>query len=934
MIDTDLLDLINSGNAWVFIGSGVSADAGLPSWAGLVSQTIAGLTHDHQQMVESDNRFQKGKAGNDFAQCFQRMQDIVGREIIIDRVKRIMLDRPEQPGELTSLLVDWPAAGYLTTNYDDLIESALEIKEHRGWIPVGNQPDEVRQASGDVRNIVWHIHGSAHLPDTKSRLIIGSHDYDKLYLENSLLQQQLKSFLTQRRLVFVGFGLRDPEIMRLLKIAGRYTIPERPIYAFLGSNDASEDDGELRELRDSYNIEVMQYRIINDDHGGLPDLLNDYSSMIVRRSVTYGNHPPHIPSYDADSTGLLIYNTLILQNGNGFQEEALRPLLSARILSVAEHRMSVTLHDLCVDVGRITAAVSGEEQAADSHSTGEIESVIEELESRNLIATTTEGDDTVIRLTAAGHSFVAERAGVADRIRAQFRASLASRASEHTAGNANAAEEVAIAAGLFFEDCIEKRSLGVAKVLNAPNTAAREFQMVALLRALPEFFPLLSDADSARALVKLVQGVLSSPSEAEAKHCGLLLQARLGVHLLGVDRNTLNSRVQALKDMAFVLDSTSLIPLLAVSGTGHRAAIELMDRIKRIGAKAITTNNLVIEAREHASYATRAVNEAGGAISPGVLNKLLGKDGVRTNVFLSGFADEFAKGSVTGMSFGLYMRQSCGFRTNPATDDDCGRLIGTYDVPGMQLSAVPGFVQEDHAEVEELRTQIEERRRQGGSYRHDRQVLAEAEVVVLVQKLRDKQYIIDGRPFEGAFFISNSRFIDRLNSVGLPITMRQNVLFQWLGTVLPFEESELPVLMDGLLWELSERGIDFVDRKKLMTAFSSTISAAKEEYPSILEQHKILIATEWGVDPEYAFQDPVDDLNLSTLVPRHAQQTIDRQQRELGRLKATAVKSQATQELSQSERLQLQRFKSEKELRVKRNRQKKNGRRSRNQRKR
>ena len=124
--------------------------------------------------------------------------------------------------------------------------------------------------------------------------------------------------------------------------------------------------------------------------------------------------------------------------------------------------------------------------------------------------------------------------------------------------------------------------------------------MVALLQALPRFFDRLSDADSARAFVKVVQGVLTAPSEAEAKQCGLLLQARLGVHLLGVDQNTLKSRTEALKEMTLVLDSTSLIPLLAISGTGHRAAVELMSRIERIGAKAITTPKLLEEVREHA----------------------------------------------------------------------------------------------------------------------------------------------------------------------------------------------------------------------------------------------------------------------------------------------------------------------------------------------
>ena len=276
-----------------------------------------------------------------------------------------------------------------------------------------------------------------------------------------------------------------------------------------------------------------------------------------------------------------------------------------------------------------------------------------------------------------------------------------------------------------------------------------------------------------------------------------------------------------------------------------------------------------------------------------------------------------------------HMRQKCGFTTYPTTIDDCSRIIESYYIPEVRLPAVPEFVEEDHAEVEELRLQIEEKRRQSNSFRHERQVLAEAEVVVLVQKLRDQEYTIDARTFEGVFFVSNSRFIDQLNSVGLPITMRQNVLFQWLGTVLPFEEAELPALMDGLLWELSERGIEFVDRRKLRTAFSSTITAAKEEYPAILEQHKILIATEWGIDPSHAFQEPVDDLDISMLVPRHAQQTIDRQQRELERVKAGASRVQATQELSQAERVQLERLKSEKALRAKRNRRKKRGRESR-----
>ena len=115
-------------------------------------------------------------------------------------------------------------------------------------------------------------------------------------------------------------------------------MPERPIFAFLGSTNYADDQDELRQLRDSYNIEVIKYRIIDGAHWDLRYLLNHYSSMVVRRSVSYGNRRQNVPSYDADTTGLLIYNTLVLQNGNALQQEALRPLLSARILSVAKYR--------------------------------------------------------------------------------------------------------------------------------------------------------------------------------------------------------------------------------------------------------------------------------------------------------------------------------------------------------------------------------------------------------------------------------------------------------------------------------------------------------------------------------------------------------------------------------------------------------------------
>ena len=98
MIDTDLLDVINSGDAWVFVGSGVSADSGLPTWAGLVDLTVARLPHTEQQNVERDALFLQGRSNGDFAFCFWRMGVLVGQEVVVNLVKQIFRDTKVEPG--------------------------------------------------------------------------------------------------------------------------------------------------------------------------------------------------------------------------------------------------------------------------------------------------------------------------------------------------------------------------------------------------------------------------------------------------------------------------------------------------------------------------------------------------------------------------------------------------------------------------------------------------------------------------------------------------------------------------------------------------------------------------------------------------------------------------------------------------------------------
>ena len=94
-------------------------------------------------------------------------------------------------------------------------------------------------------------------------------------------------------------------------------------------------------------------RVIEDSHANLLEVLKLYASMVVKRSISYNHAAGNIPSYDEDTTGLLIYNSLVMRSQNSIGEDQLTALLSARVLSLADARESLTLDDVYADVGRM-----------------------------------------------------------------------------------------------------------------------------------------------------------------------------------------------------------------------------------------------------------------------------------------------------------------------------------------------------------------------------------------------------------------------------------------------------------------------------------------------------------------------------------------------------------------------------------------------------
>lgn len=853
MLRTDVIDLINSGEAWAFVGSGASLDAGAPTWKQLVEGALGRVGESEGKALEGDATFAGALAHGDYPRCLGLIEQRVGRDALEQGVRE-QLDATRRPGSTLLRLANWPFAGYITTNHENLLKLALDRTGDLGWSVVGNSRDEVRKVSGGASRLVWHIHGNILLGPNKSRLIITEDDYDDIYAEGSPVIEQLRALLSQRRVVFVGFGFRDAELMRVLKTVGRLSHPARPLYAFIPNRPIHGADTERRLLLSKFNVDSIPYQLVGDSHKQLDDLLDVYGSLILARSLRFEGRAKACPSYDPEATGVLIYNQLALK-GPPLPSDVLDALLRSSILSLLMHSGPSTHAGLTAQLEDRAKLLRPRPGGSSPVASGTVERILRQLQDAGLVTIQKDRDAVAVsQLTRAGENVVSDQAATARRLADQFSDSLKSRAGREIE-DASVAGRIAQAAESFLKDCVERRALGVAMATNPISSDQHSYHMVALLQTLPMFMSELASPKEGKALSHVIEGVLSAPSPAESSYIGLALQARFGVHLLGYDPDALAARIRDFADTLFLVDSSTLIPLVAPGSVGHEAAQSLLSRLQKMGSIVRTTSLLAEEVAEHARWALGKVDRE-GRINSETIMAATGRAGEGTNAFLEGFLAQLDAGG-TAAEFVQYLNAVLGTPMGKAgcSTDDVVRRLSKEGIASCDFHTWRGFTEELWRTRDELMISIANRRETAGTYRHERQVRAEAEAVLIIKGIREGSLGIDGVTFSNAYFLSNTRLLDDLLGPGAPITMRPRGALQWLATLDPLPIEELGVLTNSLLWELAERGLSIVNKSVLQRVFSPFISASKERLSEEIQHHRVLIAQRYGENGVKAFED-------------------------------------------------------------------------------
>jgi hypothetical protein len=866
MLRTELVDLVNGGTAWAFVGSGVSAAAGYPTWSHLVEETLILTPEAERERIRSDARFDKAFREKRYEMCFSVIEKYTDR----DHLERVVVEQlavEREPGAIASLLSDWPFAGYVTSNYDMALESILKQRPKSSWVSVGNTDSEIRKVSGEAKEVVWHVHGAIGLDKNKSQLVLTEEDYDNLYLEGSRLQRQLLALLTQRRVVFIGFGFGDPELQRILKVVARYTSPTQPIFAFLSGTRSPDEEASRLELLQLYNVDVIPYEVVDGSHGALTDLINNiYGPFVLRRSLRFGRPSRTCPSYDPETTGLLVYNELALRGGAPVAQDALGTLVRARVLALLRHGGPATIDELTQDLLERTRCLREASPAIDAArvdrdaAANSLSTAIAELEDLRLVEGLNGLLGPAVQLTPEGERLTQEQAAAAQLMTQQFAASLESRAkSAEPLLEREARCRIASVAQAFLQDCATRRALGVAMAWYSPEVDFRSYHIVGLLQGLSGYAEELTDADEGKVLVDIIKSILAHPSEAEAKYMGSLMQARFGLCLMGFDPETVAARTRELSRTLFLLDSTTLIPAMGRGSVGHGAAKQLLAQIERVGAAAATTDLLAVEVAEHARWALKELGQSRALTTVRALAAATGRAGAGDNVFIEGCIAEAEAGR--SLHFDWYLDSVCDASAgHEARDEVFQDAIRHNGIACLAFADWEGFTEDLWVSRDDLEQQIADRRVASGTYTHRRQVQAEAEALIAVQQLRSAAFKVGGRTFADAYFLSHSRVIDDVSRPARPITMRPQAAQQWLSTLTACDPTELAFIVNGILWELSERGMSIVDLGRITTVFSPLIDASKSQLEEEVAKHRALVAERYGEHAPSAFAEvqPLD----------------------------------------------------------------------------
>ena len=295
----ELIELVASGEALLIVGAGSSARVGYVTWNGLLEE-LEGLANECGEDLDQRHR---GDSSKYLAYAEDIKSHISNKTGSLNRYHNLLYElfKSKSPSfdDFHRMLVSLPFRGILTTNYDTVLEAALNDKDptlgHDNALVIGSGPairvHEFLMAMNNDKRItrrIAHLHGKF---DISESIILSIEDYYQAYglrlptgqiqsdTEWTLHRKLLWAVLATRRVVFVGFSMEDPYFDNMLETVSNDLWGWNKSIHFaimsISSEGSESSKSNAERLRREDGVGTVFYEDPDSSHQGLEQIIDE-----------------------------------------------------------------------------------------------------------------------------------------------------------------------------------------------------------------------------------------------------------------------------------------------------------------------------------------------------------------------------------------------------------------------------------------------------------------------------------------------------------------------------------------------------------------------------------------------------------------------------------------------------------------------------------
>ena len=290
---------LQNRNAAVFAGAGLSRGSGYVDWSGLLEEITRDLGLDPT-------------AETDLVTIAQyHCNQAAGNKHKLTQAIFTHFAPSKTPTVNHRLLASLPINTYWTTNYDKLVEKALEDAKKIPDVKYATTQLPLTRPDRDV--VVYKMHGDIDHP---GQAVISKDDYESYPLNMAPFVNALRGDLVEKTFLFLGFSFTDPNIDYILsRVRVQYDKHQRQHYCIQKRVSQERDEADARfnyrRLKQEYFIKDLKrfgiQTVLVDDYAEITTLLKEVARRYRRSSVLISGAAEEYGSWDSAKATDFVY---------------------------------------------------------------------------------------------------------------------------------------------------------------------------------------------------------------------------------------------------------------------------------------------------------------------------------------------------------------------------------------------------------------------------------------------------------------------------------------------------------------------------------------------------------------------------------------------------------------------------------------------------